>query len=444
MKVVSGLAEGRQALARDSFNETQGQSPEILAGIRRIFGSDLTVEEAVGRILKDVSNNGDLAVRDYSSRIDGTDSDILSLGRDEIRILAQDVPRDMIDALRRTAGRVREFHVASSPRPWIDMEKGFGEIIVPMERVGIYVPGGSASYPSTVLMTAIPARVAGVKEIIIATPPSIGGSPNLDVLAAAALADVDRLFFIGGAQAVGAMAYGTESVPRVDMICGPGNIFVTTAKRMVYGQVGIDGLEGPTETLIIADDTARPDFCAADMLGQAEHDLLATPVLVTTSKELANSVQTQIVKQLQSLGRKDTATKALERRGVIVTLDTLDEALTLANEYAPEHLCLMVKEPWASLGKIRNAGGIFLGEYSPEVMGDYIAGPSHVMPTGGTARFSSSLGIAQFVKRVPLVALDMPTTLRFANTAAMLARAEGLDAHARSAEIRTEIQSEGH
>jgi histidinol dehydrogenase len=439
VKVVRGIEEGRKALTRESFFEGQTTSPEVLEGIRRIFGQPLTPEEAVGQIIAQVSKRGDAAVKEYTKLIDGVELTALELGRDDIARAAAEVPQEVTDALRRASSRVREFHAATLPRPWVDMESGYGEIITPIERVGIYIPGGRASYPSTVLMTAIPAQVAGVKEIILATPPRGDQGPHPSVLAAALLTGVSRVFQVGGAQAIAAMAYGTESIPRVDMICGPGNIFVTLAKKMVYGQVNIDGLEGPTETLIIADEGANPILCAADLLAQAEHDLLATPILITTSASLIPRIQGEIQRQLDGLTSKDTAALSIERRGVLVIVDTLEEALDLANHHAPEHLCLMIKEPWAAVGKVRNAGGIFLGDHSPEVMGDYVAGPSHVMPTGGTARFNSYLGVTQFLKRTPVVALDLNTTLRFAKTAATLARTEGFDAHARAAEIRVEL-----
>ena len=293
--------------------------------------------------------------------------------------------RDRFNALRISAQRVEQFHMNTVPESWFDEAQGYGELIRPLEKVGIYIPGGRASYPSTVLMTAIPARVAGVKEVFLATPSTGQAGINADVLAAAYVANVDQVFNIGGAQAIAAFAYGTDTIPKVDMICGPGNLFVTIAKKMVYGQVGIDGLAGPTETLIVADDTADPRLCAADLLGQAEHDLLATPVLITTSEPLVTKIMLEIDKQMESLSKKETASASIENRGVIVVVDTIDDALTIANSYAPEHLCLMIEEPWNAIDKVSNAGGIILGENSPEVMGDYIAGPSHVMPTGGTA-----------------------------------------------------------
>ncbi len=439
MRVVRGIDEGRKALSRAS--ESESTPTEVLEGIKRIFGEDLTPEGAVSRIVSDVAQRGDDAVRDYTRRIDGVELESMELDRDAVVKIAEQTPQETREALRRTVGRIRDFHVSGLPRSWVDMERGFGEIITPMERVGIYAPGGLAAYPSTVMMTAIPAKVAGVKEIVLATPPQGERGPNPAVMAAALICGVNRVFQVGGAQAIAALAYGTETIPRVDKVCGPGNIFVTLAKKMVYGQTGIDGLEGPTETLIIADDSANPALCAADLLGQAEHDLLATPVLITTSERLIPLIQEELNKQMESLSRKETAQASIEARGAIVLVDTLDDAIDLANHYAPEHLCLMVEQPWKCLDRVRNAGGVFLGDYSPEVMGDYVAGPSHVMPTGGTARFNSYLGATEFLRRMPVVDLDPQTTLRLAKTAATIARAEGFDAHARAVEIRAEMQN---
>ena len=354
----------------------------------------------------------------------------MELDREAMTRIAETAPQETREALRRSIGRIRDFHVAGLPRSWVDMERGFGEIVSPMERVGIYIPGGLASYPSTVMMTAIPARVAGVKEIVLATPPQGDRGPNPAVMAAALICNVNRVFQVGGAQAIAALAHGTETIPKVDMVCGPGNIFVTLAKKLVYGQAKIDGLEGPTETLIVADDTANPALCAADLLGQAEHDLLATPVLITTSERLVPLILEELQQQMETLTRNEIISASIKARGAIVVVDSLEDAIDLANYYAPEHLCLMVNEPWRALDKVKNAGGIFLGDYSPEVMGDYVAGPSHVMPTGGTARFHSYLGASEFLRRMPVVDLDPQTSLRLAKTAATIARTEGFDAHA--------------
>ena len=315
-----------------------------------------------------------------------------------------------------------------------------GQLIRPIERVGLYIPGGTAPLPSTVLMSAVPAKVAGVKEIVLAIPPQRGiGEVAPIILAAAAIVGVDEVYAIGGAQAIGALAYGTESIRPVDKIFGPGNLFVTLAKKQVFGLVGIDGLAGPTETLVIADDSANPAWVAADLLAQAEHDVLASAILLTPSKQLAEAVQVEVGKQLESLPRAETVAQSLQNRGGIVLTRDLDEALELSNAYAPEHLCLSVREPLAWSRKVNAAGGIFLGEYSFEVLGDYIAGPSHVMPTGGTARFASPLNVLDFVKIISLVGLEESTGRALSGPAAVLARAEGLEAHARSADKRADL-----
>jgi histidinol dehydrogenase len=333
------------------------------------------------------------------------------------------------------ARRVEAFHQACLPRTWVDFAQGFGERFTPLERVGIYIPGGRAAYPSTLLMTAVPARVAGVQEIIVATPGRGPTGPSPAVLAAAHIAGVHRVFQIGGAQAIAAMAYGTQTVPRVDMVCGPGNLFVTLAKQMLFGQVAVDGLYGPTETVVIADGGADPALCAAD-LAQAEHDPLASPIFITTSETLLPRVERQVARQLARLPRHEVAARALEEGGLAVTVEDLEQALSLANLYAPEHLCLLVRDPWALVGRVRHAGGVFVGDHSPEVMGDYVAGPSHVMPTGGTARFSSPLGVHQFLKVSSLVALGEPAFFSLAADGARLARAEGLEGHARAMAVR--------
>ena len=291
-------------------------------------------------------------------------------------------------------------------------------------------------------MTAIPARVAGVKEVILSSPSGKGGDPDPALLVAADIAGVDRVFRVGGVQAIGAMAFGTDSVPKVDKVCGPGNVFVTLAKKLVYGSVDIDGLYGPTETVVIADETANPAYCAADLLAQAEHDPLASPILVTTSPVLVSEVEAVLESQLESMERVDMARASIETRGKVVLLDTIDEAIELANAIAPEHLCLMVKEPWEWAGKVTHAGGVFLGEFSPEVMGDYVAGPSHVMPTGGTARFSSALSVHHFLKTMPVVGLKPSKYPELARAAAVIARAEGMTGHARAVEIRLDSARE--
>lgn len=403
---------------------------------RPAFGDGQDPEQTVDRILTDVAARGDEAVRQYTRSLDGWDGEAFELSGENMAEAARSLAPDLLAALEEAAGRVRAFHQACLPVGWFDEAMGLGQAINPLETVGVYVPGGTAAYPSTVLHTVIPARVAGVTTIVMATPPDANGCIAPVVLAAASIAGVDRVFRMGGAQAVAAMAYGTQSVPRVDKIVGPGNIFVTIAKRKLYGTVGIDGLHGPTETMIIADDLAEAGHCAADLLAQAEHDPMATPILVTTSDRLAREVSDELERRLAVLERGEIARAALEDQGLIVVVDTIEQAVGLANDFAPEHLCLMVSEPRSWMQKVRNAGAIFLGDASPEVLGDYNAGPSHVMPTGGTARFASPLGLHDFVKVTSVIGLTADDSRRLAGSAALIARAEGLTAHAQSAELR--------
>jgi len=319
-----------------------------------------------------------------------------------------------------------------------DTAPGSGQLIRPLERIGVYAPGGTASYPSTVLMTAIPARVAGVKEVILATPPRLNGVVPSPTLVAADIAEVDRVFCVGGAQAIAALAFGTESIPRVDKICGPGNIFVVLAKKLVYGAVDIDGLQGPSEVLIIADETANPEYCAADLLAQAEHDPLASAILITTSRWLADEVNREVQQQLKDLPRQTMAAECLENRGMIIVITDINEAIELANLYAPEHLCLVIKGANSYVDKVTNAGCIFIGENSTVVLGDYVAGPSHVLPTGGSARFSSPLNVSDFIKYTNLVNIDEASLEQLSRAAAVIANAEGFEAHARAVKKRLE------
>ena len=433
------MAEASKVLCQDRRLNLEHVPAEARARTLEIFGEPLTPVQVVQAILGEVRQRGDEAVREYTSKLDGTVLAEIEVPESAISAALDTVPREVVDALEVAAHRIRLFHEASRRMSWTDYRNGYGELINPVHRVGAYVPGGTACYPSTVLMTAIPAKVAGVGEVIVCTPARKGDMAHPVVLAAASVAGVDRVFSIGGAQAIAAMAYGTETVPSVDLICGPGNIYVTLAKMLLFGQVGIDGLYGPTETVIVADETANPTLCAADLLAQAEHDVLAMPVLITTSEPLAKVVQRETHVRLERLDRRRIAEAALDQRGCIAIVSGLEEAIGLANEIAPEHLCLMVKEPWSLVGLIRNAGAVFLGEFSHEVLGDYVAGPSHVMPTGGTARFSSGLGVHSFVKVSPIVALDRATSSDLARSASVIARAEGFTAHAEAAEVREEL-----
>lgn len=360
-------------------------------------------------------------------------------GGDEIEAAYNTVPGELQAALRRAAGRIRDYHHREPKESWLhwgDDGGTWGQIVRPVQRAGVYVPGGSAAYPSSLLMSVIPAQVAGVEEIIVTTPPGPTGRGAAATLAAAHVVNLERVWLLGGAQAIAALAYGTESVPRVDKIVGAGGRFVTLAKRQVYGDVGIDGLHGPTETLLIADETADPCLAAADLLAQAEHDPLATALLITTDRSLAAAVQTEVERQLAKLERAEIIAAALEGQGALIVVADLDEALELANLYAPEHLCLLVRDPWALVGRVRNAGGIFCGETAAEALGDYVLGPSHVMPTGGTARFSSPLHVGDFLKVTSLFAPTVAEAAGLAADAAAIAQAEGLTAHAAAAAAR--------
>ena len=436
LKVVKGLDEARRGLHRLDPTATDSLPADVLDRTETVFGERLSPQESVQRILNDVRQRGDEAVRHYARLLDGLDLQELEVTQEEVAKATELVEPELLDALKLAAERVERFHRSTMPEDWIDGPSGLGELIRPLERVGVYAPGGTASYPSTVLMTAIPARVAGVSEVFLATPPRGGQTPEPTLLAAASISGVDRVFRVGGVQAIAAMAFGTETIPKVDKVCGPGNLFVTLAKRMVFGDVDIDGLYGPTETVIVTDDTANPAYCAADLLAQAEHDQLASAILVTTSPQLVEAVEAELERQMSSLERSALAGVSLENQGMVILLDSLDDALVLANEMAPEHLCLMVKEPWGWADKVKHAGGLFLGPFSPEVMGDYVAGPSHVMPTGGTARFRSALSVHQFLRTMPVVGLKPEGYGPLAEAAARIARAEGLSGHARAVETR--------
>ncbi len=395
-------------------------------------------EQAVKVIINEVRRRGDAAIFDLTEKIDGIKLTALEVPRDELSKARKEAGGELVSALKLAAERVNAFHAAQRDNIWHELANGdVGQLLRPLERVGIYVPGGTASYPSTVLMTAVPAKVAGVKEVILVTPPGKDGAVPPATLAAADIAGVDRVFRIGGAQAVAALAYGTESVPRVDKVCGPGNIFVVLAKKLVYGAVAIDGLQGPSEVMIIADDTANPEYCAADLLAQAEHDPLASAILVTTSRALAEEIDRELKKQITGLSRQSVIDESLNS-GVIALVDSLDEAVELANLYAPEHLSLMVKDADTLLKKVTNAGCVLIGDAATVVLGDYVAGPSHVLPTGGTARFSSPLNITDFIKFINTIAIDEAGMKELGRAAALLARAEGLDAHARAVEKRLE------
>jgi histidinol dehydrogenase len=434
----------RQTILRRTPPDEFPASSRVLDGIAQLFGERISPDEAVSRILRDVRFNRDAALQKWTRTLDGLDLKPALVPKDLIQAALDAIPTDQRIALEQAAVRIESFHRRQPLSSWFTNELGgtLGQIIRPIRRVGLYIPGGTAPLPSSVLMSAIPARVAGVKEVVIATPPNrFFANKNLPtapiILAACALAGVDEVYLLGGAQAIGALAYGTESIHRVDKIFGPGNLFVTLAKRQVYGIVGIDGLAGPTETVVIADEFANPAWLAADLLAQAEHDVLASAVLFTPSQALIESVQVEVARQMEERGRSETILASLENRGGAVLTRDLDQAVDLANEYAPEHLGLSVRDPWYWVEKISNAGGVFVGEHSFEVLGDYVAGPSHVMPTGGSARFASPLNVWDFVKIVSLVALDGTTAQALGPVAATIAEAEGLDAHAQAALARS-------
>lgn len=413
---------------------------ELLERIAALFGAALTPAAAVARVLQDVSRDGDAAAAAWSKRLDGVAADPLAVPAAQLAAAASQLPAALNAALQLAAQRIRAFHENQQPHSWSSVALGgqLGQRVVALRRVGIYVPGGSAPLASSLLMAALPARVAGVEEIVVCTPPAPAGQSVAGaILAAAQLAGVQHVYQLGGAQAIAAMAYGTQSIPRVDKIVGPGGLFVTLAKQQLYGTVGLDGLAGPTETIVVADAAANPEWVAADMLAQAEHDVLATAILLTDSAALATQVQAALQRRMQALPRKQVIAQALAQRGGIVVTPDVATAVALADGFAPEHLCLCVANAGAWAARVRNAGGIFIGERSFEVLGDYVAGPSHIMPTGGSARFASPCNVMDFVRIMSIIELDAQTAASLAPAAALLAQAEQLDAHAAAALCRS-------
>ncbi|MDI6727630.1 MAG: histidinol dehydrogenase [Thermodesulfovibrionales bacterium] len=403
---------------------------------KRASGVNPEIEKAVKNILADVRKNGDSAVEKYTRRFDKHDLP-LRLKVSDVTKHVKKADKNAVKALELSAKRIWDFHEKQREKSWSFKKDGalLGQIIRPIERAGVYVPGGKASYPSTVLMNVIPAQVAGVKNICLCVP-TPNGETNPYVMAAIEMLGVKEIYRIGGAQAVGAMAYGAESIKKVDKIVGPGNIYVALAKKMVFGEVDIDMIAGPSEILIIADETANPEFVAADMLSQAEHDELASSILITDSEVLAGNVIRELNIQLKGLKRKDIAKKSLERFGAIIKTKSIKEAADIANEIAPEHLEIMTKKPEKDAEMIENAGAIFLGQWTPEPLGDYSAGPNHTLPTGGTARFSSPLGVYDFIKRTSLLQFDKKGFMLLSDTVEAIADAEGLEAHANTIRIR--------
>ena len=416
----------------------RGEVSESELFARKVNGAD--VAGAVAEIIADVRENGDAALRKYNEKFDKCTCESLEVSEEEFAAAMAAVPEEYLRVLERSARNIREYHLRQVRHDYIvTAEDGsvLGQRVLPMARVGLYVPGGTAAYPSSVLMNAIPAKIAGVGEIVMTTPAG-GGAVSPAILAAARVAGVDRVFKVGGAQAVAALAYGTESVPRVDKIVGPGNAFVAEAKRQVYGQVAIDMIAGPSEILIVSDGKTNAKWLAADMLSQAEHDKLATAILITDSMEQALAVRSELERQLAALPREEIARASIENNGKIIVAEDLGEAVDIANEIAPEHLELCVDAPFDYLGRVRNAGSIFLGRYSPEPVGDYLAGTNHTLPTMGTARFSSPLSVDDFVKKSCFSYYTPAALEAAADDIALFADAEGLHGHAVSATIRRE------
>lgn len=431
ISILSGT-EARVTVLRNRGLADKEVSPALLEGLARLFGEALTPDQAVARILADVRARGDAALLDWTRQLDGVALETVAVPAEEIEAAYAETPEPVREALAIAAGRIRDFHERQKPQSWLSQNEGstLGQRITPLQRVGVYVPGGSAPYPSSLLMAAIPAQVAGVREIQVATPPAGDGHVAPVSLAAAKVAGVARVFAMGGAQGIAALAFGTATVPRVNKIVGPGGLFVTLAKQQVFGTVGIDGLYGPTETLLVADDSANPAWVAADLLAQAEHDELATSLLITTSRVLAAAVADEIDRQMAGLARRAIIARSIEGQGAIILVDTLHEALELANLYAPEHLCLLIREPWQWVDQVQNAGGVFVGEWTNEALGDYVIGPSHVMPTAGTAQFTSALNVNDFCKITSIFSIGAQQADELGQAAATLAEAEGLTAHA--------------
>ncbi len=413
---------------------------ELIRQLKERSGeNDKRVDAVVAEIIGDVKANGDAAVEKYTLKFDGSVPDNLEISKEEILSLTEQCDLEFLDALRRAAVNIEDFHKRQKQQSWLDAKPNgviMGQRVRGLHKVGIYVPGGTAAYPSSVLMNAIPAKIAGVEEIIMTTPPGKDGRPNPDIMAAAMIAGVDRVFLAGGAQAVAALAYGTATIPKVDKIVGPGNIYVATAKKHLYGVVDIDMIAGPSEILILADQTADPKFLAADLMSQAEHDLLASAILLTDSEKLAQQVMEELGRQIQNLSRKEIIESSLDHYGAILVCGNLQEAVEFANELAPEHLEVCCENPMEYIGKLDNAGSVFLGNYSPEPLGDYFAGPNHVLPTSGTARFFSPLSVDSFVKKSSFIYYTKEALQEAKEDIVKLAETEGLTAHANSIKVR--------
>lgn len=432
--------EIKQLLSKPAFDEVV-LNDKIRVKNKEMFGADLTAAEVVQKIVDGVRKNGDADVIRYTKLIDGVDfaGQSMRVTDEEIAEAEKNADQEIVASLKKAAANVRQYHIEQKPKSWLTYrEHGsmLGQSCIPLDRVGIYVPGGTASYPSSVIMNAVPAAVAGVKEIVMMVPPSRDGKINPYVLIAAKEAGVTSIFKIGGAQAIAALAFGTETIPRVDKITGPGNIFVTLAKKAVYGHCDIDMLAGPSEILIVADETADPKYVAADMLSQAEHDMLASSIVITDSAALAEKVKIEVQLQLEKLPRREITTAALDCNGLIIITQDIMQAMELANLSAPEHLEILTTQPFNLLPYVRHAGAVFLGPYSPEPLGDYFAGPNHVLPTGGTARFYSVLNVETFMKRTSIISYTGAGLAAVKDDIIRLAEAEGLQAHANAIRMR--------
>lgn len=405
-----------------------------------LASEEAQVEEVVKAILADVKENGDRALAHYTEKFDHVALSEFRLSAADIENGFQQTAPEVIEALELAKANIVSFHEKQKQTGFVDAEKSGvirGQLVLPMETVGIYVPGGTARYPSSVLMNALPAQIAGVKRIVMVTPSGPEGIPSA-ILAAAKIAGVDEIYQIGGAQAIAALAYGTESIPKVDKIVGPGNIFVATAKKILFGQVAIDMIAGPSEVVVLADESANPRFIAADLLSQAEHDTLARAILITTSQDLAQRVQTEVARQLALLPREEIARQAIEKHSALFVVADIETQFALMNEIAPEHLEIQLNDPFSHLSRVKHAGSVFLGAYASEPLGDYLAGPNHVLPTSGTARFFSPLGVEDFIKRTAFISYTKEALALEKDAVMVLAREEGLEAHARAIQVRFE------
>lgn len=424
-----------------SYIKADGKAEkELIAQLKARSGeTSKKVTESVTEIIEAVRLEGDTALDRYTKLFDGSLPEKLEVTKEQMEAAVNSVAPEFLTAVKNAAERIKDFHARQKQQSWLTTKENgviLGQRIRGLKRVGLYVPGGTAAYPSSVLMNAIPAKIAGVEELIMVTPPMKNGGANPHILTAAYVAGVDRVFLAGGAQAVAALAYGTGRVPKVDKIVGPGNIYVATAKKLLYGVVDIDMIAGPSEILIVADDSAKPEFLAADLMSQAEHDVLASAILLTNSEKIASETVEALKRQVEDMPRKDIIKKSLKDYGAIIVCQNLSEAVDFANELAPEHLEMCVENPMEYIGRMDNAGSVFLGNYSPEPLGDYYAGPNHVLPTGGTARFFSPLSVDSFVKKSSFIYYTESALSQDKDDVITLAEAEGLGAHANSIKVR--------